>query len=102
MKQCGFETKDNHGAIEYFCIDCWEPLCAKCNVGHYKFTKNHEIKLKGDLTRVDIVSSKRQTKSDTQPIKLYLLHISFLNNVWLSSGRTLNLYTGHQLKNWLN
>ena len=32
-------------------------------MGHSKFTKNHKIKLKDDLTRVDIASSKKQTKS---------------------------------------
>ena len=54
---CGLiDDGDEHGAAEYFCIDCWDPLCADCNKMHKKskLTQSHNIKKMVDVTEADI------------------------------------------------
>ena len=49
---------DVHGTVEYFCVDCWDPLCADCSRMHKKtkFTHNHVMKKITDIT--DIVNQQ--------------------------------------------
>ena len=77
--QCG-ETGENeqHDKAEYFCLDCWEPLCYICCSFHKrtKATRNHTIKKISDVSRDDISQHKKQIISKClahkdQTISLY-------------------------------
>ena len=62
LKCALIDDGDDHGNAEYFCIDCWDPLCADCNRIHKKsrLTKNHNTKNITDVTKVDIQLHKRK------------------------------------------
>ncbi len=51
-----------HGMAEYFCIDCWDVLCATCSDGHRltKFTQNHVIKPIKEVSRDDVEQHNKQ------------------------------------------
>ena len=51
-----------HGTAEYFCIDCWDALCASCSDGHRltKFTQNHVIKPIKEVSRDDVEQHNKQ------------------------------------------
>ena len=51
-----------HGAVEYFCVNCWNALCSICRESHLytKVTKDHQIKLIRDLSREDILHHRKQ------------------------------------------
>ena len=47
ITECGsVENGETHGNADFFCIDCWEPLCSMCHDSHKrtKFTRNHTTK----------------------------------------------------------
>lgn len=46
---------DVHGSGEYFCLECWEPLCATCKDSHKrnKLSRNHEVKLEVEISDSD-------------------------------------------------
>ena len=60
-----FDDGDEHGTAEYFCIDCWDPLCADCFKVHKKskLTKVHNIKEMVDITDIDIQQHKRNEEA---------------------------------------
>jgi hypothetical protein len=47
--------------VEYFCFDCWEPLCAACTAAHKrtKQTKTHKLKPFSDVTQDDVQQRKQ-------------------------------------------
>ena len=51
-----FADGDEHGPVEYFCIDCWDPLCANCFKVHKKtrYSQNHDVKKMTDITEADV------------------------------------------------
>ena len=60
-----FNDGREHGAEEYFCINCWEALCSICRVSH-KYTnetKDHQIKPIRDLSGEDIEHHRKQVSS---------------------------------------
>ena len=56
---------DEHGTAEYFCIDCWDPLCADCSKVHKKTrnSKNHDVKKMIDVTDVDVQRHKKKEEA---------------------------------------
>ena len=61
--QCAVAGDDSHGPVKFFCIDCWDPLCAKCGQGHNqcnRHTKNHVVKLMSEVDQSDIELHNRQ------------------------------------------
>jgi hypothetical protein len=64
--------------VEYFCFDCWEPLCTACTAAHKrtKQTKAHKLKPLSDVTHDD-VQQRKQLKlancdvHDEQKLTLY-------------------------------
>ena len=63
LSKCGM-TGDGleHGKVEYFCTDCWDPLCASCKEVHRrtKLTRNHSVKSTTEISKEDIDQYKRQ------------------------------------------
>ena len=58
------EDEKKHGDVEYFCLDCWDPLCSICRESHKgtKLTKNHMVKAIGEINKDDIAEyHKRKT-----------------------------------------
>ena len=55
-----FADGDEHGPVEYFCIDCWDPLCADCFKMHKKtrYSQNHGVKKMTDVTEADVRQHK--------------------------------------------
>ena len=76
---CALSQGKKHGLVEYFCIDCWEPLCAVCCQGHTKFVKtvkNHVIKKMTEINQADVELHNRKksskcTKHSNQEVVLY-------------------------------
>ena len=69
VSQCGEADGDNeHEKIEYFCLDCWEPLCDSCSGFHkkLKLTKNHTIKKITELSKDDVSQRRREMTSKCQ------------------------------------
>ena len=67
-----------HGAVEYFCVNCWDALCSICRESHQytKVTKDHQIKSIRDLSGEDIESHRKQVSSmcsfhKTQEVVVY-------------------------------
>ena len=56
---------DEHGTAEYFCIDCWDPLCADCSKMHKKskVTKTHDIKKMVDVTDADVQQHRQKEEA---------------------------------------
>ena len=57
MTVCGsVESGGTHGDVEFFCIECWEPLCSLCYDGHKrtKLTRKHSVKVVSDINEDDI------------------------------------------------
>ena len=53
----------SHGPVKYFCIDCWDPLCEKCEQGHNKFSramKNHVVKMISAIDELDFELHNQQ------------------------------------------
>ena len=79
VSQCALSRGDKHGPVEYFCIDCWDPLCATCCEGHTKFakvTQNHIIKKMTEVNQADVELHNRKkssacTKHSNQEVVLY-------------------------------
>jgi hypothetical protein len=64
--------------VEYFCFDCWEPLCAACTAAHKrtKQTKAHKLKPLSDVTQDDVQQRKQLKMAncdvhDEQKLTLY-------------------------------
>ena len=51
-----------HEEAEYFCVDCWDAMCASCSKAHTqtKFTSNHTLKLMKEVTRNDVEQHRKQ------------------------------------------
>ena len=63
--QCGeVDDDDNsyHGKIEYFCVNCWEPLCNNCYSLHrkLKLTRSHTIQKMSEVNHDDVSHHKKQ------------------------------------------
>ena len=60
-----FADGDEHGQAEYFCIDCWDPLCVDCFKGHKKtrYSQNHNVKKMTDVTEVDVRQHKQKEEA---------------------------------------
>ena len=54
-----------HGAVEYFCVDCWNALCSICRETHLytKVTKDHQIKSIRDLSGENIEHLRKPVSS---------------------------------------
>ena len=64
--QCAlYGDGDEHGIAEYFCIDCWDPLCATCNKMHKKTrkSKGHDVKKIKDITEADVQLHKQKEEA---------------------------------------
>ena len=79
VSKCAVTQNNDHGPVESFCIDCWDPLCGKCGQGHTQFnrlTMNHVIKKIIDIDDKDIEKHNQEKKSlctehKNDKIKLY-------------------------------
>ena len=63
VSQCALSQGENHGSVEYFCIDCWDLLCATCYQGHTKFVKvaqSHVIKKITEVNQTDVELHNRK------------------------------------------
>ena len=63
ISNCAVAGNSSHGAVKFLCIDCWDPLCAKCGQGHTQFTrltKNHMVKAISEVDQSDIELHNRQ------------------------------------------
>ena len=66
FSECGMANDGlEHGKVEYFCIDCWDPLCVSCKEVHRrtKLTRNHSVKSITDICKEDVDQYKRQVAS---------------------------------------
>ena len=79
ISHCAVAGNSSHGAVKFFCIDCWDSLCEKCGQGHTQFsrtTKNHMVKMINELDQSDIDLHNRQKallcdKHKDKPIEFY-------------------------------
>ena len=57
------DSGDNsdHGKAEYFCVDCWDPLCITCRDCHSrtKQTRNHVVKKRSEINKEDVDKHKK-------------------------------------------
>ena len=63
VSQCAVAGNSSHGLVEYFCTDCWDPLCQKCGQRHTQYsrtTKHHVIKKLNEVDQSDIELHNRQ------------------------------------------
>ena len=63
VSQCALAESSSHGPVESFCVDCWDPLCEKCALGHNQFsrmTKTHVIKKLIDIDQSDVVQHNQK------------------------------------------
>ena len=63
VSRCALTENTVHGAVEFFCVDCWEPLCKECAHGHTRFvssTKHHVMKKMFDIDQSDIERHNQQ------------------------------------------
>ena len=63
VSKCSLAGSNIHGQVEYFCVDCWDPLCEKCAKGHLQFSKaakGHVIKTISEVNLTDIEIHNRQ------------------------------------------
>ena len=66
LNECGMANDGlEHGKVEYFCIDCWDPLCVSCKEVHRrtKLTRNHSVKNTTEISKEDVDEYKRQVAS---------------------------------------
>ena len=57
LSYCAVVGNNSHGAVKYFCTDCWDPLCEECGEAHNKhsrITKNHIVKKLNKVDQSDI------------------------------------------------
>ena len=79
ISHCAVVGNSSHGAVNFLCIDCWDPLCDKCGQGHTQFcrtTKNHVVKMIKELDQSDIDLHNRQkallcAQHKDKPIEFY-------------------------------
>jgi tripartite motif-containing protein 56 len=69
---------DDHGLVEYFCVDCWYPLCNLCFRFHKKSrqTMGHVVKRLADVTETDYAKHRTQlsltcTKHTKKDLEFY-------------------------------
>ena len=63
LNKCSIADDDSeHGKVEYFCIDCWDPFCVSCKDVHRKtkFTKSHILKSITEISKEDIDKYRKQ------------------------------------------
>ena len=57
IHRCSMAESEDHGPMEFFCIDCWDAFCDNCGKNHTKYTKltkNHVIKHRHEVSQADI------------------------------------------------
>jgi tripartite motif-containing protein 56 len=69
---------DDHGLVEYFCVDCWYPLCNLCFRFHTKSrqTMGHVVKRLADVNDTDYAKHRTQlsltcTKHTKKDLEFY-------------------------------
>ncbi len=66
LSECASKDDGNeHGKVERFCVDCWEPLCDVCCKAHRKTrqTRAHTIKSITEITEEDVKTHKQYKQS---------------------------------------
>lgn len=61
MNECSlYGDGDEHGKVEFVCVDCWDVLCANCSQVHkkHKLAKHHIVKPLSEVTMSDIQANK--------------------------------------------
>ena len=62
LHDCGMANDGmEHGKVEYFCTDCWNPLCASCKKAHSSatLTTGHKVKSATEINKEDVVQYKK-------------------------------------------
>ena len=65
LSKCSIENDNiEHGKVEYFCIECWDPFCTSCKDAHRKtkYTKNHTLKNITEISKEDVDIHKKQVE----------------------------------------
>ena len=65
VSNCAVTKSNLNGPVEFFCVNCWEPLCTKCGQGHAqynKITSHSMVKKINEIDQSGIELHNRQGK----------------------------------------